>query len=257
MSLLRESFAGISGRFHLAGLYAVSQLMLRLIYSSALTRPEIAMLGLFAMILIHAVGCGIRGMVFHAAAGLPPVPGLAPRYAMALFLPLFWLETKVGFLVLAGAGGMMGIHRLFYGEASTQQALETVLFWGEPLLELGAALLLLYSVPVCIAARAAGRWRPHLRAGLSYFRIGGPQTRRLIAPLAGLALLQVGLLTLIGREAANGEPGIPMALALLVRSYLMLVVLYGASRIVVAHERALAAVPRDGSSQPPHDEQPS
>jgi hypothetical protein len=254
--LLRDSFAGINARFHLVGTYALLGLLLKISETMDLDAPELAGLVLAVLVVFYGTVCGICGLVYHAAAGRPGPPSFG-LYASALFLPLFWLTFKIAVIVLGLSGCVAAIYHLASGSGATiEQTAMTVSLWGEPIIGLLTRLLWLYSIPACMQARLRGEWRPHVQAGLRLMRAFPSESRRLALPLVAIAALDAALLLAREPGAVPQGPEVTDALVLLVQYYLELVVLFGATRIVVERasrdeRRAPGEVPRDPAAGPP------
>ncbi len=238
MSLLRDSFAGINARFHLAGFYTLAALLLSLAQRRALSLesldPEWLGLVLGGVMLLYGTVWGLYGLAFEAAAGRADrLPFL--HYAAVLFLPLLWLTIKISvLLVLPALLAAAGFQAATGGGAQAERTLDLVFFWGAPALGLVARILSLYSMPLCILARERGERRSPILEGLGYCRDFPAQTLRLLA----VALLGVGLGAGLsftrGFERRNDDPGVADGLVLLATSYLELVVFFGATRVVLA-----------------------
>jgi hypothetical protein len=244
--LLRDSFAGLNARFHLVGIYTLLGLLLKITETLDLRAPELAGLALAVMFVFHGAVCGIRGLVYHAAAGRgePPSFGL---YATILFLPLFWLTLKIVVIVLGAAGAGAAIYHAASGSPlSIEATVQAMSRWGEPITGFVTRLLWLYSIPICIEARLAGRWRTSIRDGLRPLRAFPSETRRLVTLLAVIAALDAGLLfarppapppagpDVAGPGAAG--PDVAGVLVLLAQYYLELAALFGATRVLALRE---------------------
>lgn len=242
--LLRDSFAGINGRFHLVGGYALLGLLLKISETMDLDAPELAGLVLAVMVVFYGTVCGICGLVYHAAARRPEPPSFG-LYASALFLPLFWLTFKIAIIVLGLSGCAAAIYHLASGSgASIEETAKALSFWGEPIIGLATRLLWLYSIPICIQARLRGEWRPHIHAGLRVVRACPSESRRLVLLLAAVAALDAALLFTRDPAAPLRGPEVIDVLVLLVQYDLELVALYGATRVV------LERVAGDGRLEP-------
>ncbi len=241
--LLRDSFAGINARFHLAGVYALLALVFLISLALAGDRPEWAPVALVAMVAYWAVRCGVFGLAYQAAGARRPVVPFHV-YARVLFLPLAWLLLKVSVLVYGlAAFGITGYYQL-RGEALPENLLASpAFFWGAPLFDLATRILLLYSQPISIRARERGERGPHVRLGLAALRAHPSASRGLLLLLLVIAALYTGLLYAHGPQEKDASPGVAEALLLFATSYLELVVLFGAARVVL--------VPPDGSGEGP------
>jgi hypothetical protein len=238
VSLLRESFAGINGRFHLAGLYTLAALLFTLVLDMAGPPDKIGeeWSGLIFSLLIvfHAAVCGIYGSVYQAAAGRSQ-PLSFMGYAASLFLPFLWLFFKISIIVYGLASiAALGYHQLAGGAAPLERSLTTVFFWAGPLIALAIQTLSLYSVPLCIVSRERGERSAPIVEGWRFFRACPAESRRLMLILVLIAALGGAVQYARGPERQEGVPDIPEALILFAKSYLELVALFGATRVVLA-----------------------
>ncbi|HEU4403068.1 MAG TPA: hypothetical protein VFT43_13290 [Candidatus Polarisedimenticolia bacterium] len=239
MTLLSESFAGINARFHLAGIYAlatlVPELLIRLVGPA--DRPDLDWLGVALTAIVVSIGvlAGVCGLVFQAATGRTERFPFA-YYAILLYLPLAWLILRIEFLVFAPPWLAAEAYQALVG-VSADPTLNLIVFWAGPLLTLTMGVLLLYSVPLCILAREQKRRRAAIREGLGMLRSCPSESARLI----GLVLLAVGIGAAYdfwrGFEKRDAEPDVAYVLVVSVMSYLELVGLFGASRVVLARAR--------------------
>ncbi|PYS95839.1 MAG: hypothetical protein DMF50_07180 [Acidobacteria bacterium] len=259
MSLLRESFAAINARFHLAGFCALADLLLVITADAAGDDPAYIVPVCMMVTIRFLTLYGILGLVFQAASGRTGGISFA-RYASALARPLLWLQLKALMIALPIASLLAGLGLFGYllatGSPATPDEHRAALeLWGGTLFDLAFSLLLLYSTPLCIRSRERGERGPHVRQGWQILWASGSESLPLVGLLATVAAIHAGLLYLRGPEAQDAPPDIPMALGLLVCSYLELVALYGAARVVLRRlEPGLSADPglteRGASSAP-------
>jgi hypothetical protein len=241
--LLRQSFSAVNARFHLAGLYALLSLVFLISLALAGDRPEWTPVALAAMVTYWGVRSGVLGLVYQAASTRrATVP--FQIYARVLFLPLVWLLLKVSVIVYGlAAFGITG-----YYQASGRAIPENLLaapafFWGAPLFDLVTRVLLLYSQPICIRSREKGERGPHVRLGLAVLRADAAASRRLALLLLLIAGLNAALLYAHGPQEKDPSPDVAEALLLFATSYLELVVLYGAARVVLFRTDAARGEP--------------
>lgn len=252
MRLLRESFAGINARFHLAGIYTLAALLFSLVLDMVGPPDKIgdewSGLVFSLLIVFHASVCGIYGMVYQAAAGRSE-PLSFMTYAASLFLPFLWLFFKIS-IVVYGLASIVALvyHQLAGGAAPLERSVTTVFFWAGPIIALAIQTLSLYSVPLCILSREKGERRAPIVEGWGFFRACPGESRRLMLVLVLIAALGGAVQYTHGPDRQEGVPDIPEALVLFAKSYLELVALFGATRVVLArlglpHGRDLRADP--------------
>ncbi len=181
VSLLRDSFSGINSRFHLVGLYTLVDVFLMIVLSMAGDDPALGGVVVTVLILAWGVTFGILGLVYHAAAGREGRPSF-PRYALSLFLPLFWLQLKLGVLTYGPA--ILVAWGYYKVTSPADVALETwmgrTLFWAEPFAALVVQILALYSTPMCILLRERNESGTPIRQGLRLLRACPQETVRLV-----------------------------------------------------------------------------
>lgn len=239
VSLLRESFAGINARFHLAGIYTLVDLLVVITATVLGEDPE--WVGLLMLTWVASLGIvfGIFGVVYHAAAGRQGKPVFV-HYATFLFLPLAWLHLRLVLVVYAPA--LLGLWAC-YGVASPGANLEEWLanfsFWIQPFTMLAILILSLYSMPLCIHDRQQGRRGTPIRDGLRVYRESRAENRRLVALVLVIAALRTFAHFLHGPSSTDLVPSIPEGLLLFASSYLSLVVFFGATRVVLARRPPL------------------
>jgi hypothetical protein len=238
VSLLRDSFAGINARFHLAGFYTLAALLLSLAQRRLLSLekldPEWLGLVLSGVMLLYGTVWGLYGLVFEAATGRTERQSFL-HYAAGLFLPLLWLTVKISVLLVLPALVAAAVFQAATGGgAQAERTLDLVFFWGTPLLGIVARILSLYSMPLCILARERGERRSPILEGLGYCREFPRETLRLLSvAMLGIGL-GAGLAFARGFERRNEDPGVADGLVLLATSYLELVVFFGATRVLLA-----------------------
>lgn len=234
MSLLRDSARAINERFNLVGFYSLAALLLRITLSSAGDDPLWAALFGMALVVDLGTACGIMGLVVQAAAGRgEPVP--FSRYAAGLFLPLVWLWLRVLVIVSLLVALVVAVYQMSHGGSlPPEEALTKVIYWGTPCFDFLQRILWLYSVPLCIVARIMGEHRATLRGGWAILRARPADSARLIMLLLLISALEGALHYARGPKGQDVPPDVPEGLILLVTSYLDLVVLFGATRVVLS-----------------------
>jgi hypothetical protein len=225
----------MNGRFHLVGLNALILLLERILRSLDLDqRVEWAGMIILGVILFQAVTCGILGMVFDAASGRSGGSPLL-QHAASLFIPVTWLMIKIWFLLLLIVVAVAAAYRFVSGGADDlAMILEKIAFYADPLFWLVKQTLALYAIPWCIRARENGKWGPHLLPGLKLLRMRPLESTRLIAVLIVTAALVAIPPYSRGFEARAADPNVLEAGILFVQSYLVLVVVFGASLVVLS-----------------------
>jgi hypothetical protein len=224
----------MNSRFHLIGLNALVLLLVRILGSLDLDQVEWAGTIFLGVLLFQAVTCGILGMVFDAASGRS---GGTPflRHAALLFIPISWLQLKIWFILWLIAVAISAAYKFLSGSVDDlAMTLEKMFFFAHPLFWLVAQVLALYAIPWCIRARERGQWGPHLLPGLTLLRMRPLESRHLITVLIVTAALVAIPPYSRGFEARAADPDVLEAVILLVQSYLVLVVVFGASRVVLS-----------------------
>ncbi|MFQ5877107.1 MAG: hypothetical protein ACE5JH_05380 [Acidobacteriota bacterium] len=238
MRVLQPSFAGINSRFHLVGIYALASLLMGI--AGALADGSADWFGAllpFLLVIYAGVTFGILGTVCHAASGRKDRPPFL-RYATSLFLPLLWLQIKIGLLLGAPTMAIAWFYWSAPGSGlSYPQALERTGFHLQPALLLAAQVLALYAIPWCILGRERGEWRPHIRAGLAFFRSRPAESARLVLLLLGMAVLEGAFAYARGFESRSAGPTFADGLLLLAQSYLDLVAIFGACLVILTGAR--------------------
>jgi hypothetical protein len=241
VTLLGESFSAVSARFHLVGVYALVALLVRFAQHWTGDDPSGLPLMFCSLVLFIAANSGIFGLLFQAAMA-PREPLSFLRWSAALFVPIFWLLFKIGFLQVWLIALVAFAHQALSGE-SLSESLQTVAYWGRPFFELVARVLTLYSLPVCILARVRREARPAIRQGIAFYRACPVESGRLLLLLLAVTLLEGGLNFSLGRGVDKAPPGYAEGLVTLAGAYLSLVAFFGATRVVLV--RFAAGSPED------------
>jgi len=234
VSLLRDSAAGINARFHLVGLYTLVDLLISITLSLAGDDPAWGGPVVTVFLLAWGATFGILGLVYHAAAGREGRPSFT-RYAVGLFLPLFWLQVKLFMLTYGPAVlAAWSYHRI---DAPADQPLETwmplALHRIEPIAGLAVLILALYGTPLSILYRERRQRGAPIRDGLRLLRARPAESVRLLGPVLLIALLAAVVHYRHGPERIDPVPDVGEGIVLLVTSYLYLVVFFGATRVVL------------------------
>jgi hypothetical protein len=246
-SLLARSFAGINVRFHLVGIYTLLDLLVRMITAHADDSAEWAFLFVFVSVIAVACTFAIEGVIFSAAAGRPSGAQRFLEAAAVLFLPLFWLQIKISFLVwIPVAFGTVGWHALFAADQPIETWAKEIVWWIAPAVDGATLLLTVYCTPVAIRYRERSAWGRPIRDGLALFRL---RTRPAMTILL-LVLLTTGVTATFHYMEEPGKeppvPGVAQGLALLLTSWMTLAALFGASLIVLQPTSAPAVIAGPG-----------
>jgi len=231
VSLLRESFRTVGGRFHLVGIYTLAALLVRLAGHWTGEDPDGVPLLVGVMLLYVAADAGIFGILFQAVLGTGQALSF-PQWAAGLFLPVFWLLFKIGILQALVIALATTVHQAVTGGAMPDSFLK-VGYWGLPLFDMAARVLVLYSLPVCILARVRRQWRPAIRQGLRTMGARPSESVALLLLLAGATAIESVLHFSLGPGSEKSPPGYAEGLVTLAGAYLTLVAFTGATRVVL------------------------
>jgi hypothetical protein len=244
LSLLRDSFAGINARFHLVGLGTVVNLLLLIGFSAANKAEELAPLVFGALFVALGVSFAIQGLTYHAAIDPPGRKAPSPvRLGLLLFPTLLWLQARL-FLCyvvpyLLAIGGYAAVTHALPGEAWGKQAD----LWIRCLVQVVVPILSTAATPLAIRLREhSQRGRP-IRDGLRFFAAHRREAALILVVIGPAAILGAAVELMLGSEATDPVPHIPEAFAMFLGSYLELVALFAASRVM-----ALAFVAKAGDA---------
>jgi len=249
VTILRDSIRGIHARFYLVGVYALATLLLNIMgdVASRLQQDDLAGdLGLVAaFVLFLLVYCGVRGLIYLAAAGRSG-DGVGFRLSLALLLPFAWVGLKVMFLVVPPYVAAWSAYTSFHGPspASTGQPDLEFHRWALPILELLARIFALYALPLAVVWWERGTPRAQIRQGLRLYRQFPGESLRLVLLLILTGSVEGALWFTRAMDSRAATLDLPFGVALFASCYLQLVCFYGASRVVVA--RLDAERPLDG-----------
>jgi len=241
LTLLRESFSAVSARFHLVGLFALSSLLVRLAEHWMGDDPDWFLLVVAAVVVRAACTGGVFGLLFQSAIGGRESASFL-HWAARLLLPVFWVWFKIFLVVIGPIGFAVNIYWAMSGSPTLPDSLVEIVFWSGPFLELVALVLSLYSFPLCVLWRARGERGPHLRAGWRLLRARPADSRPLLLLLVAVAAIEAAQQWILGPEGYKTVPGYAEGLLELAGSCLVLVVFFGATRVVLDR---LAAGPRE------------
>ena len=241
MTLLRESFSAVSVRFHLVGLFTLSSLLIRFAAHWMGSDPDWFLLVVAAVALRAACAGGVFGLLFQSAIGGRESASFV-HWATRLVLPVFWVWLKIFLVVIGPVGFAENVYWVVSGSPTFPDMLVRIDFWSEPFLELVALILSLYSFPLCVLWSARGEQGPHLRAGWKVLRDRPAESRPLLLLLVAVAAVEACQQWILGEEGYKTVPGYSEGLLEIVVSYLVLIVFFGATRVVLDR---IAAGPRE------------
>lgn len=234
LSLLRDSFQGINARFHLVGVSTLISLVLPMIFSAVTAGDEWAPLIFAGIFLGYGLSFAIQGLAYHAAADPPgrPRPSGA-RLGLLLFPTLLWLQVKLFllsyifpfFVVLTALWVRTGV-------VPEENAVKQPEFWVRIFAQVTSLVLSTAATPLAIRLREHGaRGRP-IRDSLRFYLRHPRESGAVLAVIVPAAILGAAVEILRGPAATDPVPRIPEAFAIFVGSYLELVALFAASRIL-------------------------
>ena len=246
MKLVKDALAGIGSRFHLVGIYTLLDLLMRIAESLAAKDEDWAGAFIPLSLVAWGIGFALLGLVYHAATDEARTAAPSPvRLGLVLFPPLLWLQIRLQFLVFAPiALGAWGWHLWRTPSLSTEAWMKATQYWVGPLAEAAVLLLLLVATPVAIWLREHGRRGAPIRDGVRIFCrqfSAGIMVMGIVAPAV---LIDSTMHYLSGPDHDDIVPTIPECLTMILTSYLTLVALFAASRVVVWSVRAMAPEPR-------------
>ena len=254
MSLLKESFAGINARFHLVGVSTLLSLLLPMAVSAAGKKEEWTPALFAGFFVAWAVAFAIQGLVYHAAVDdARSVKPSGVHLGLQLFPTLLWLQVKLFFLcavpLLTAA--------LAWQEARTpgglnEAALRQADYWINPVAETAILLLTTAATPLAIWLKEHGRRGRPIVDGIRFFANRPRESARILALLLPAAIVGGAVDYLRGPNVEDPVPQWPEAFAMFFTSYLALVALFAASRVMI---RAAAPPEADaGRAGRPRDE---
>src|SRR5262245_848613 len=198
------------------------------------------------------VGFAIQGLVYHAA--VDDARSLKPsgvHLGLQLFPTLLWLQVKLFFLcavpLLTAALAWQAART--HGPL-TEAALRQADYWINPLAETAILLLTTASTPLAIWLKEHGRRGRPIVDGVRFFAHRPRETARILMLLLPAAVIGTTIDYLRGPDFDDQVPRLPEAFAMFLTSYLALVALFAASRVMI---RAVAppGTAADGPGRPP------
>jgi len=191
-----------------------------------------------------AASFGILGVTVHAAAGKGERPSFVQVMAL-LFLPLLWLQLKIMVITYGPVfAGLLGWHALFAASEPFGTWVRAAAYRVEPLVEAAVLVLTVYATPFAVRQRATGRRSAPIREGLALMTSRADRGARLLLVLLPGMALGAAAHYLRGLEETDPVPGIPEGIALLAISYLTLVAVFGAARLLARRAAAAAEAAR-------------
>ena len=252
MSLLRESFAGINARFHLVGVTSLLGLLLPMALSAAGKREEWSPALVAGFFVASGIAFAIQGLVYHAATN--DARNLKPsgwHLGLQLFPTLLWLQVKL--LVLCFVPLLVGALAWQGARASgppTETALREAEYWIAPFAETAILILTTVATPLAIWLREHGRRGRPIIDGVRFFAHRGRDTAVILALLLPAAIVGGTIDYLRGPALDDPVPRMPEALAMILTSYLTLVALFAACRVMGRAAAAPPAVNADRAGRP-------
>lgn len=260
MSLLKESFAGINARFHLVGISTLLSLLLPMAVSAAGKKEEWTPALFAGFFVAWGVAFAIQGLVYHAAIDdARSIKPSAVHLGLQLFPTLLWLQVKLFFLcavpLLAAALGWQAAQS--QGQV-TEAAVRQADYWINPVAETAILLLTTAATPLAIWLKEHGRRGRPIVDGVRFFSRRPRETTRILALLVPAAILGGTIDYLRGPTLEDPVPRLPEAFAMFLTSYLALVALFAACRVMIRAvappaDADRAGRPRGTEPAPPED----
>ena len=235
MSLLKESFAGINARFHLVGITTLLELLLPMAIAAAGKDEEWTPALVAGLFVTWGVGFAIQGLVYHAA--VDDARSLRPsgvHLGLRLFPTLLWLKVKMGllcFVPLLTAALAWQVART--PGPLTEAAIQQAGYWVNPVGQTAFMLLATAATPVAIWLREHGRRGQPIIDGVRFFVRRPRQAGRILALFLPAAIVYATTNYLRGPALDDPAPRWPDAFGEFLVSYVSLVALFAASRVMV------------------------
>jgi hypothetical protein len=243
---LKDALRGIGARFHLVGLYALLDLLSRMAAAMGSKDEDWFAANFPLQIMASGINFVLFGLVYHAAVDdertAPPSP---LNLGFALFPTMLWLQIRLYLLVVLPIEfGALGWQSWRMPGQTPEDLNKWTVYWFGPLTETAALLLLLVATPVAIWLREHGRRGAPIRDGVRLFRRHWTAGLTVVGIVAPALLIEAALHYRAGPDHRDFVPTIPECLTMILESYLTLVALFVASRVVVWSARTAAAAPR-------------
>ena len=244
LELLRDSFAGINARFHLVGVSTLVSLLVPMSFMVVGEGDEWAPLVFMGLFVAYGVSFAIQGLAYHAAADPPGRPRPSGvRLGLLLFPTLLWLQARLLLLCyILPFLLVLAVEALRTGAVPEENWAKQAEFWVRIFAQVTSLLLTTASTPLAIRLREAGRRGRAIRDSLRFFSARRRETALILALIVPAALLGAVIEILRGPAATDPVPRLPEAFAIFVGSYLELVALFAASRVLTV---GLPLVTRD------------
>jgi hypothetical protein len=234
LNLLRDSFAGINARFHLVGVSTLVSLLVPMAFIVAGEGDEWGPLVFMGLFVAYGVSFAIQGLVYHAAADPPGRPRPSgPRLGLLLFPTLLWLQARLLFLCYITPFLMvLAVQAARTGAVPDENWAKQAEFWVRIFAQGTSLVMTTAATPLAIRLREQGRRGRSIRDGLRFFAARRRETAMILALVVPAAVLGAVIEILRGPAATDPVPRIPEAFAIFVGSYLELVALFAASRVL-------------------------
>lgn len=245
MSLLRAAFAGINSRFHLVGVYTLVSLLLPMALSTVENGDEawapFVFMGLF---VAWGVAYAIQGLAYHAATDPPGRQAPSPvRLGALLFPTLLWLQARLlffcYFLPFLVA---LAVRAAQIGAVPDETWAKQADFWVRVFAQGLLLLLTTAATPLAIRLREHGRRGRPIRDSLRFFMARRREAMLILVLLLPAVTVGAVIEVVRGPSSTDPVPRLPEGLAIFLGSYLELVALFAASRVLAL---AALATPRD------------
>jgi hypothetical protein len=234
LQLLRDSFVGINARFHLVGVSTLVSLLVPMSFMVMGEADEWAPLVFMGLFVAYGVSFAIQGLTYHGAADPPGRPRPSGvRLGLLLFPTLLWLQARLlllcyilPFLVV------LAVQALRTGAVPEENQAKQAEFWVRIFAQATSLLMTTLATPLAIRLREYGRRGRAIRDSLRFFLARRRETGLILALVVPAAVLGAAIEVMRGPAATDPVPRIPEAFAIFVGSYLELVALFAASRVL-------------------------
>jgi hypothetical protein len=245
LSLLRASFAGINSRFHLVGISTLLSLLLPMALSTVGQGDEawapFVFMGLF---VAWGISFAIQGLAYHAATDPPgrQAPS-AVRLGLLLFPTLLWLQARLLFVCYLLPFLMaLGVRAIQIGAVPDEAWAKQADFWVRVFAQAISLLLTTAATPLAIRLREHGRRGRPIRDSLRFFMVRRREAVLILVLLIPAVIVGAVIEVVRGPSVTDPVPRLPEGFAIFLGSYLELVALFAASRVLAL---AVLAAPRD------------
>ena len=245
MSLLRTSFAGINSRFYLVGISTLLSLLLPMATATIKEGDEDwAPFVVLGLLVAWGIAYAIQGLTYHAATDAPgrQAPS-AVRLGLFLYPTLLWLQLRL-FLLCYVLPFLMtvAVRATLTGTVPDEAWAKQADFWVRVFAQGLSLLLVTAATPLAIRMREQARRGRPIRDSLRFFLLRRREAMLILLLLVPSAILGAVIEVVRGPAVTDPVPRLPEAFAIFLGSYLELVALFAASRVVAL---AVVAAPRD------------